>query len=261
MYAKALFASIVVTIAPIAATAAEDPVVFVQRELANNLSAPQSYELVSNQSNNAVVSLTAIAPETTYYKDKLPARRMNLYVYLVKEGESWGISGSAYAMPKTVRMSFKYGLSQSPAEMTSTSSITLKGAEWIHSHLVLAASTDDVIIAHFREKQETIEKIRSEVGLHPTSQYPNIDHDAPGYKELFDEASIEYVDLKKRAGGDVKESCSFADCFALILAFDSPHYEIGYLHVTRPEDVPPVSEDGYIVVRSLGDGWFFFRRL
>lgn len=261
MYAKALFASIVVTIAPIAATAAEDPVVFVQRELANNLSAPQSYELVSNQGNNAVVSLTAIAPEVNYSKEKLPAQRINLYVYLVREGESWGISGSANAVPIPVRLRFKYGLSQSAVEMTNTSSVTLKRAEWIHSHAVLVASTDDVLIAHFRRKRETIDRIRDQVRTLGRSQYPNIDHDAPGYQELLDEASIEYVDLKNGIGRDVKENCGFADCFALILAFESPRYEIGYLHVTRPEDVPPISQDGYIVVRPLGNGWYFFRRV
>ncbi|TPN88152.1 hypothetical protein FJ987_13645 [Mesorhizobium sp. CU2] len=261
MHSKALLALIIAAIAPMAAAAAEDPVGFVQRELAKNLIEPLNYELVSNQSNRAVVSLTAIAPEVAYFKEQLPAQRMNLYVYLVRDGESWGISGSANAMPKPARMSFRYGLSQSAADMTNTSSVTLKRAEWIHSHAVLVASTDDVLIAHFRKKRETIDRIRDKVRIHGRSQYPNIDHDALGYKDLLDEASIEYVDLKNGIGGDETESCGFADCFALILAFDSPHYEIGYLHVTRPEDVPPISEGGYIVVRSLGDGWYFFRRV
>lgn len=260
MHAKALIALFVAAMAPIAAAAADGPVGFVQRELAPSLIEPRDYELISNEDSIAVVSLTAIAPEVKYFDDRLPAQRMNLYVYLVKEGNGWAISGSANAMPKTMRMNVKYGLSQSAAEMASSSSMTLERAEWIHAHMLLAASTDDVLIANFHDKRKSFEEIRNRVRFDDANQYPTIDHGWPRYKEFLDDTLIDYIDLKNQTTGNSKGSCSVKDCFALIVMLDAPHYEIGYLHVTRPADVPPISQDGYIVVRSLGDGWYFFRR-
>lgn len=34
---------------------------------------------------------------------------------------------------------------------------------------------------------------------------------------------------------------------------------VGYLYATDPDDVPPISPDGYIVIRPMGNGWYMFK--
>ena len=91
--ATVVAALIASSISLVSAIATEDPAKFVERELGPKLDQPEGYELIElndSQGGETVVSLSAIAPEITIDATyKIPAQRMNLYVFLVKRGDAW----------------------------------------------------------------------------------------------------------------------------------------------------------------------------
>ena len=172
-----------------------------------------------------------------------------------------GVSGTANAMTEDMRSVAGQMQSVTATEMTNTSSLTEEMANWIRTRVLLTASTDDVLIAHFRQKREVFEAIRTMIAREPPSnQYGHLEF-APPFVDLFKEALIEYGDLRVLPD-DISgtSGCKGENCLTLAITFMPPKYQLGYFYVSDPARVPRMTKSGYMVIRPLGSGWYFFRQ-
>lgn len=242
------------------AIATESALNFVKREVGEKLYQPQEYLLFDNGESGTVASLTAIAPAMVSPDGSAPLQRLNLYVYLSRKGEKWYILGSTSSMTDGLRSHAAEIRSTTAAEMAGSWSVTEEKAEWIRSHVLLAAGLDDEIISYFNAKRAIFEAIRTKIGSEPADQYGTIES-APPFDDLFKEGFIEYGERKvANASMPTEPICTGGNCFTLVITFSPPRYRVGYFFMDDPARLPPMTEDGYAIVRSLGDGWYFFRQ-
>lgn len=188
----------------------------------------------------------------------MPPLDQDVYVYLARGAHrAWTIQevrGSGVLSDATVKV-----WSQVGAEAADTFSIAEAEVEMARERILLVATSDEVPIAHFRAKKSLFDTIKPAL-TDPNENASHFDTAHVGLGKLLAAAGIQYDDRIVVSGCDARrKGCSARDCFTLVIAANT-FFRAGYFHMQQLDRVPQMSANDYIVIRPLGEGWYFFRQ-
>lgn len=255
---------------------ADEVVDLVRKTFEARVGPSARYEPVSRADDRAVVMIRTTAGPPA--PEDAPGRASGsnvfwYYVHLARQDGVWSVSGASRALPPAVRERANVFRSLSAADLAQGLGVPEAEAEALRRRTLLAASEDEALMRHFAEHRSAFARIRAILTRRPyvpetdspetgsPKRDSRVDAGDPELKGLFDESLIAYGDRVVTAG-DVgpERGCDGPECFTLAVLFSPPEYKVGYFHAPRPETVPGMSGREYLVIRPLGDGWYFFRQ-
>jgi hypothetical protein len=198
------------------------------------------FEVVEENDDAAVVSFEM--PLRERISDEgyvIPAGRTSFYAHLGRG------SGGAWTVLNVVS---QRGFLLSAVE-----------ADALRSRLLLAASTDEFLIADFARKRDVYDEIGTVLlSLPAKDSHFSLSHEYLG--PLLREANVERLDRSVLPDSPRKDrGCNALDCFTITIA-STIASRVGYLHVDDDARVPRMTPGDYMLIRSLGDGWYLFRQ-
>lgn len=261
----ALVYALLVTV-PASGARADEVVDLVRRTLGERVGPSARYEMVARDEDRAVVMVRTTAGPPAKEDRPGSAGGSNVYWYyahLERRDGAWSMAGLARALPPSVREQADTFRSVSAADLAKASGAPQAEIEADRRRLLLAASEDEALLRHFAENRPGFERIRAILTRRPH----NVDDETrvkAGDAELgalFAESAIAYAD-RIVLGDDVEDDrgCFAPGCFTLAVLFSAPQYKVGYFYAPQPERVPRMTPREYLVIRPLGDGWYFFRQ-
>lgn len=251
------------TLACLAVTAlsakADELIEIVQRELSPKFNNPRNYEILQKDDDAAIVGMK-VTRRSEVFDDRLwiPAANENVYVYFARGmNHNWTIQDVQRSGGLRSRVVLAW--SQSKEEAARTLFVSESEVDSARERIILATAPDDVAMAHLRANRTVFETIRSSIDEAPeTEAHFTASHAKIG--SLLSAVGIHYADRIVLSDTVSKSNgCNAHDCFTLVVVA-TPFYRVGYFYMRHHERVPRMSNRDYLVIRPLGDGWYFFRQ-
>lgn len=237
---------------------ADETLQLVKNYAKSNFVDVDNFVLLQDLPDSRMVTFDATRPasvDETY--GFMPSIRQSVYTYLARgEHGRWTVLDT-YSQQSLAFHALTMWTTPLP-QLAKDLALDQIDADKARHRALLALSTDEVILSHFKDRHSVFEQI-ADVIHRRAGQTSHFSLSDPQFTALFDTAGLESGDIWVVGERTGKITCKNDDCFTLAI-FSRIFTKVGYFHLDPQSAPPAMSPDNYLVIRQLGNGWYFFRQ-
>ncbi|RWY52264.1 hypothetical protein [Mucilaginibacter gilvus] len=124
--------------------------------------------------------------------------------------------------------------------------------QYLLNNTELTLASDDKIVAHFQKNKEAFEQLKADLLTSPSVGKRNFIQALGAKNALSDKLKALYLHNAELDGEQTTNTV------ILNIGGIVDNY-VGYMYIKDSKDVPEMSGDHFIMIRSIGDGWYLYK--